>query len=172
MMRLTTAGLGRMHLVEDRTLTADATTVSFTGLSLGSDASYILYHWITNKDAASRTLSVYVNGDSTANQYYRQQTSANGAVIGTSRDNNAIYTNVNASSVTNGKLEVMVGNDSKAYTKFFTEKDTGAATVEEKFGTITKQNATVSDITQINIVGSSANCIKSGSQFILYKVKA
>lgn len=154
--------LAQGNLIEKKTITSDSTSVAFTGLDSTIDGIYTMIVDITGSQTSD--LYLYINGDTTATNYYRELVRATGATLGVLNTNEpavsyivsgiktlAVYT------ISTGAVNVTTGN-----------KNTGADG-HIMTGSIWK-TTTPSSITQISLVAKTGTAaIGAGSTIALYK---
>jgi len=153
------------ELVSDITVSTATTQVDFTGLNITKDDDYVLV--ATQDDGPiNSTLSLYVNGNTSASNYYEQVLSANGTSVSGARYNTAWLTlsgGLNA-FITNIKLS------NNGYVVFTSNSiDEVGSSSMRFFNACCTSIFTVSAITALNIVSDLSNGIYTGSRFQLYK---
>lgn len=154
-------------VAEDTVSGSAATTVTFTGLDINSDEHYILLYRITNT-ATGSWISLYVNNDTTATNYYSQTVDVNATTFTGSRNNAPYIGNINASDEGVGIVNIF--RDVSGYFKFASDVvwHTGASVSNLNFRG--SKTATVTNITQLDITASTANALGINSTFKLYRV--
>jgi len=156
--RVKDGGLGTAKLsftpkrvIDSDTLTADGTTLSLTGLSLGGVGVYRLDYSLVNATATGGYVSIYVNGDTTVANYAWQDLSANNTSIGASRTNSTHITYLPASDTGLGSMILGVGAG-----QIFTVKNmraTGLSSILMQHVGIQKKDVYVPTITSLSVVG-------------------
>lgn len=156
--RVKDGGLGTAKLsfspervIDSNTLTADGTTLSLTGLNLGTTGVYKLHYGLKDASGVGGWVSVYVNGDQNLAHYAWQNISANNASVGAGRANSTHFTYLGANDVAVGSAIIGLGVG-----QIFTAKNlrtTGQTGILWQSIGIQKTDATVSAITSISLIG-------------------
>jgi len=148
---------------------SDCTYVDFTGLDGNSAWFYILFGIIKNPTSSNSHYYLFVNGDTTTTNYYRQKWTCNGTATEALRVN---YPSVGYATSSNRTfLEIAITKDSDGYFRFNSKENrlTGSdVQLHLHFGCKT---ATVSNITSLRVQAGATNAIGAGSKFILFKAR-
>ena len=156
---------GYMELLHDTgTLTSAVTSYTIPNLSISKKDNILL---VSNVISPSTNLSLYINNNQTASNYYRQLLQAFATTVGGNRVNNAEYMTGVGADVSFCKIKI----SENGYFSFQTEStrtyNGGSGLIlEQRFGT---SDFTVSSINRLDIVSNSS--IQPGSRFQLYKVR-
>lgn len=162
-------GGGAMTYVATSTVAgSDATSVTFSSLDLGTDIEYYIQVVLKNPSAATRTYSLFFNGDTTATNYQRQALNGGGSSATAGNSNDGILFSANASGTATGFIRISKDVDGKARAFSCVSRDAGTSLRLEM---TVHQQITASNVTSITIQGSAASMIAIGSTFRLYKVK-
>jgi hypothetical protein len=157
--------------VADITTTSNQTQVDISSLSIGKDSEYLLVSDIDNNDTSSNYFEFFVNDNTTSNTYYAQNIQGNGSTASAGRNNLADYSDVSAS------LKVLTYSHIKlseigAYTsQNYGIRDYGTSSPRLQNIFISSTSEAITSITKLNIKSFRTSGIKSGSRFILYKLK-
>lgn len=158
-----------MALKSTTTLVAAATTISFTSLNYTADGYYKLIGAINENNKGGTQFHIYINGDTTAANYYCEFVDIAGAVTTSNNLNYPLLVYL----IANYKctFECLIFIDSGGYACYQTViTGFNGSTPIAKFTMGGKTNATVADITQIDITANNADGFASGSYISLYKV--
>jgi len=159
---------GTWEKIAEVILTSNVTRIDFTGLDINTHKAYLLIYTAKNPTTSTSGINFYVENDTTSANYYKEYVQIDGTTVTAGRvnDPNIVY--------------FPAGDRVAGYVYFFRDPDgyykavgyncygTGSG-VSMCFGVISK-TATVTNITQINIVAGVANSIGAGSKFLLFKV--
>lgn len=156
--------LTRLKLIETKTLTEAATSVTFTPLS--GYSVYLLNCKVKNATASVSTIYLYVNNDQTAANYYAQLGTFTGSDYGAGKVNTPRFAYLLASSRFISQTTIMVDPDGYFFALSSASEDVGAAVISD-FSTISK-SATIASITQLDVVSTTASAFAIGSVFSLY----
>jgi hypothetical protein len=158
--------------VADITVTSNSTQVDIpvTGTldpAINKDSEYLLVSDIVGENGVFYYLTP--NDVTTTTSYYSQTIAGIGTSAGAFRGNNPTYiqSGNNALAYTHIKLSEIEAFTFQSYNIL----NSGASDVflRNWFGSSTAENIT--SITKLNIVSSTASTIKTGTRFILYKLK-
>jgi hypothetical protein len=150
--------------VADITLTANATQVDISSLSIGKDSEYLLVSDVVSTADASYEL--FVNDNTTATNYYHQRILGTGTTASAERRNNAQIGFAGASLVYSFIKLSEIG----AYTSQNYETNPGLTGIvlTNRFVSSTAENIT--SITKLNLKNTTDG-FRTGNRFILYKLK-
>ena len=171
------ANYGAMQLVSRQVLAAAATSITFTGLDLNADSTYIARFGLKNASGSANTISAFYNADTTATNYHRQRLDAQGTSVtpGTAQANDAVLIILDASAYAAGEAKVMktATGDGSARAQSFNTHGTGLGTGAG--GTklqhiIQVWNTTGQNVTQIAFTGNQASGLATGSFIELYRL--
>lgn len=157
---------GSMKLISTVTVGADTQTVSFTGL-IGVKRYMYFIEWVSG---ATTNLALYVNGDTTATNYYRQDFLAGSTTLTGARNNDGyiavtIDGTADASTIW-GTCQI----DGGGYWRTQNLCNYNDASVISITNRSTCKTATIASITQLDFVAQGANQIKAGTIISLYEV--
>lgn len=156
--------VGKLQLVETITLSAAGTTFDFTGLS-GND-TYMIELSGENNTATGANISLFINNDTTATNYYTQLLRMDHNTLTGVRSNAANICNLDVSSFV--YVDINLNKTLSGYVfAFGTANHLQGSTIRTDLSTVSK-TATVADITQITL--TSGQNFKIGSKASLYKV--
>jgi hypothetical protein len=160
---------GNFILVQETILGASATDVDFSGLDINTHKAYLLVWKWKNLGDASNALFLYMNGDYTNSDYYRQQFSVDDVTVTSHRANDSEFTNTipqNADAVGS----VLIQRDPDGYVRAITQNsEKGPSAMILSVWTIAK-SATVANLTSLRIHSYEASGMAAGSRFALYRV--
>jgi len=158
--------VGRLQLIETKTLTVAGATFDFTGLS--GQKRYMIVGEVENDTANQAFISMYLNNDTTATNYYSQVLIANAAGISSIRNNNAAIGIMGAAAISPAFFSCMIQKNIDNYVQYATISNMfqGATLQNRQF--MVSKTGTIAEITQITI--SAAENMKIGSKVSLYEV--
>lgn len=159
-------------LVGDITVSSTTTSVSFTGLNITSDDEYLLVSDIYNSDSSGgATMHILVNGNTTLTNYYSQYAFAESTTVSGARGNNAYYSYTYPLSYCESITHLRLNNSGYfSYNSNMNYRLGSSSTAAMRL--VGSSTFTMSSITQITLLSSTASKIMSGSRFRLYKLKA
>ncbi|MEI6296287.1 MAG: hypothetical protein WCO84_01400 [bacterium] len=160
---------GTYELLADTIVGTATTSVDFTGLSLGKGDEILLVSSIANSSGSNSEFAFFVNGNTTATNYYYQSIFVDNTSVVGGRDNSAKigYCLNGTAHVANTKIKL----SNSGY--FVWQSDTlrnsnGSSTAMQNIaGTST---FTLTSITSLTVTATSANAISIGSRFQLYRI--
>jgi hypothetical protein len=162
-------GTGTLKFIAEGVVAGAAvTTISFTGLNLDTDKMYFIVLNIKNAGAGNRVLSMYMNADTTATNYYVQWLDANGAGVASGRANDARIMDVIASTDSVGFIFMTKLASRIPRSICDAMVDVPASCQQLKYAHIRKTDT--SNVTQIDFTISSASQIDIGSRISIYRV--
>lgn len=158
------------ELVADIVVSSSTTQVDFTGLNFTSDDELLL---VSDIVGPTTTVSyyIYANNDTTGANYYHQYISAAIGVVNSSRNTTPkmVASLSGEKAMSNVKIKLTDGGYFTYQASSTRDYSTSGVLIHEYYGS---KISTISSITQLNIVSSSANNIGTGSRFKLYKLVA
>jgi len=153
-------------LAEFEVTSAAVQTIDFSGLDIGTHKSYRIEIDIINAVASSANISLYANGDTVSTNYWRQIISVSGAGTSGIRNQDAIISNVAASS--KGKIVGNVSlNDSIVMGTFQAATDIDANI--QLRNTVFNKIATITNLTSLTISSSVAASLGIGTKVRIYR---
>lgn len=157
------------NLVEEKIITSNCSSVTFTGLNSLEDGDYILEIDGRGSTAATTALSAYINDDETETNYTHVNisvTSSNTIPSG-STENNAKVGAIRQNGYSFNRIVFSCGNSKVVMRGEETSNDNTSIISNIK---CVKKNTPTTEITKIKIYASSgATIIGTGSIFRLYK---
>lgn len=155
-------------LVESVELGTAGTTFTFSNLEMAdTDHQYVLACFLKNNTAQFSNVSLFVNGDTTATNYYDEYLLASAGVVSAGRQNAANIMTVAASKETCGRIWLdLVKPLQIVKAHSLVEYDSGASLRLDNFAW--RKNAATSTLTSISIVAQRDMAV--GSRVDLYKV--
>lgn len=155
-----------MELVTTLILTSPATTFDFTGLT--GDYWYLMLCDLKENNAGTSVVSLYVNNDTTATNYYQQQFQATAGASGMSRTNDAqvVYVTQNDTGI----AEIWIKKDTGGFFSALSHANMDNAAAVAIMDFYLKKTATITDITRLTLV--SQRNLSTNSNVRLYRVKA
>ncbi len=160
------AGGGNLVLVEHKDVGSDTTSVTFSSLDINTDGKYLLILEVLEAGVNTSTISLYVNGLTTATDYQSQRLQASGTGTSASRDNNAriMVIDVNDTGLATIWISLING-----YYYASSIGPTDQANIRyDNFAV--RKDATVANITSLVIEGNETNGIDGNSKMTLYKL--
>jgi len=156
------------RLVSTTTLVGASNTISLASLDINTDGRYLLD--ISHISPAAETVSLYANADNTAAHYYSQFYTANNATINASRVNLPEVFYAQAAQTSSYKIDVNLDNG------YFTFKvppsiDRVTSAIVQWSAVGAKTDATIANLTQLDLVTSGANGFSIGTVVSLYKLR-
>jgi len=148
---------------------ADCDYVEFTGLDINSDKAYVIFMFVKNPTSSSCSYQIFINGDTTSTNYYKQYAKASGTSIAGDRTNDSIMATINAGATMVAVIYVMLDIDGYSRVIFIGNRQ--APDSVEIIITNVAKNTTETNITSIRIAVDVAGGIGAGSKFILARVK-
>lgn len=148
------------------TTTALSTSVEITGLNINENGGYTIIVEYKNGTATAHGLSMYINGATTATDYYSQKITADGTAVDAARTNDAVVLAVNASDLAfaNINLSRAVGY---AFANSACARDPGSPTELANYAW--SKSAGVSNITSVTFTAGVADGIGVGTTFKIYR---
>lgn len=153
-------------LAEFEVTGAAATSIDFTGLDINTHKSYRIEMDLVNAVASTVNIAFYVNGDTLATNYWRQNIAASGATVTGVRSNDAFISNIIASS--KGVIEGTISLNNSIATgnfKSITDIDSGITLRN----TVYNKTATITNLTQITIMADTASAFGIGTKIRIYR---
>lgn len=161
------SGGGAMTLIGAQTVTgAAATSITFTGLDLATDGTYIVEAAIKNDTATNGYVNLFYNGDTTVSNYDVQFTSGAGTSTASARKDDANCAHLYSSSTTNISIEISRDIDGKASAIFRSREGTSAALVS-RWGV--HMQVTAANVTSLAIATEVASALAIGSYVKIWK---
>jgi hypothetical protein len=159
--------------VADITTTSNETQVNITGLNITKDSEYLLISDIENNSTTTtNSINLMVNGDTTFQNYSRQSMVAIGTTASADFGNNARYAFISPSARSLVQTSIKLTESGYYSSQSLGIDDIASTSVNLKNYNVTSNATNLTSITQVNVVSPLiANGIKSGSRFILYKLK-
>lgn len=163
---LATTAYANSLLVEYEVTGSAVTSINFTGLDINTHKSYRIEVEAKNATATPTIVSMFVNNDTVATNYYCQYLVAGGTAVAGARANSANIFTKEASAKTN-----VIGNvslvDGYMYSIFNSAKRDPSSIEIQNYSMA--KTATVTNITQLTFTSSVANSIAVGSRIRIYR---
>ncbi len=162
------SSLGSYRLV-DYTVPSDATTVTLSGWTLAAGRHYRLLVDL-KQDGGGSSVAIQINGDTNSSNYRTERTvNTGGTVSGASVASNALWA---ASSNTEYLLDYTVSITPDGYAQLTGQAASTVATTGHMIhNAIRRTSATVTGITSLALVHSTASGIKAGTRIRLYELR-
>lgn len=155
-------------LLATLTTTALATSVDFTGLDINAHGGmYQIEIGYKNGTATSHNIAMYINGLTTATDYYTESLLVDGATVTGVRQNDATIIGVSASSSTAATIDLKLIAGAQASAFSGVSRDIGAAVILQNFAW--SRTAAVANITDIAFTAAVADGIGIGTTFKIYR---
>jgi hypothetical protein len=142
--------------------------VDFTDLDIRSHKCYLIIFTIKNSTGTASGYNIYVNGDYNANNYYREELSANGSSVTANRTTGPRISYATAGDRSATLCWIWLDPDGVFRCLAEATKYTGAS-MDISFSGVTRP-ATASNITSIRIAADVSGAIGTGSQFMLFRM--
>lgn len=165
-----TSAPGQVKVLYDSLLTAPAASFDITGLDLDADGGeyYLSLQLVRAGVGTNNATYIYLNNDTTASHYYRQELNVSHTSISGARANNpeiAYLTGAYPSSITL-KVSRVSGKEAR-WQAFSDYNGTSGIIMRTLFGVWT----TVGNVTRITIVDAGGNSFSAGSRVRLWRIK-
>jgi len=157
---------GSLKKVAEVNVTSNTTQVTITGLDIKADKFYLIVFTTKNPTATSGWVSMYVEADTTAANYYSQYFHATGTGLAGGLYNAAYIGHVDSGD--RNAFIVWLVRDPDGYPRFncYAMRKTGSGTeINLNSGSKT---ATVTNITRLDFIHDVAGGIGAGSKIIIY----
>ncbi|MHB8171219.1 MAG: hypothetical protein ACYDG6_06720 [Thermincolia bacterium] len=141
------------------------TSIQFTGLNANLHGGYVLVGDVANSAAVGSNYSIFVENDTNAANYTRQFQASYGATTVAGSDSSSMFFGLTSGEKGSIVVNINIGADGQVVLLCHT------ATLSSNTITYTaaRRNATVANITQIDIISSVASAISVNSRFRLYR---
>ena len=146
---------------------AAQTFIDIDGLDINTHKSYRIEMELLNNTATGASISLFINDDNVATNYYSQYLSANGATRDSDRFNAADISYLDASNIVACDFLLQRNIDGHCTTKANNAR--GGATNLSLYQLAWDKTAAESNITKIRLSASVANAIKIGSKLRIYR---
>lgn len=156
--------------VAEYTATTDVTQITFTGLDINTDKFYYIIFNTSNPTASDSYFSLYVENDLTATNYYCQYIYSYGATIVADSRNNAYIGWIADGQC--GVFSILLIRAPTGYPRAISSGTYRGGTGPSQTHLCWTKLATVTNVTRIDIVASTANSIGAGSKIIIYGAAA
>jgi len=161
---------GDWQVLAEVEVTSNCDYVDFTGLDINSDWFYVLYFIVKNPTGSNSAYYIFVEGDYTLTNYYRQNLSVNGTSVAGNRANDPPIGYINAND--RGLIKVTMVRDPDGYFRVLSELNRDSSSnIRLGFNMIVK-TATVTNITQLRVQAAVSGAIGAGSKFILARPRS
>lgn len=162
-------GGGNMVHVATATVTGSAaTSLSVSGLDLAADGHYIMLLNVKNATGSSMSVSMFLNADTTATNYYTQFFGASGSGASAARNNNAVIFSVAANERASVKIDA--SRDLDGYPRVIAYVNRYISSALELTINATIRNNTA-NVTSLAFTSSVANSLAVGTYVQIYKVE-
>ena len=157
------------QLLQEITLTADSSTVNFTGLNSVIDGDYTLEFNLTST-VTNGAIYIGVNGDTTLTNYWAQSFDVSSNNPTTQARNNFPMLSYIGSTVGQsfGSCKITISN---GHARILSDYGYNALTVPSRSSQYIIHNPTITTISSLNIFSAITNGIGIGSTFRLYGSK-
>ncbi len=154
-------------LLATLTTTALNTSVEFTGLDTAAHKGYRIEINYKNGTATAHSLSMYVNGLTTATDYYQEAIYADGTAIGALRTNNADILAANASDLTYAVIDFTQVPGGYAMATSVCARAPGVPIIYMNY--VWSKTVAVANVTSIQFTAGVADGIGIGTTFSIYR---
>lgn len=158
------------NMVEEKRITADCSSITFSGLDSLVDGDYILDFKIIGL-AASGSIALFINGDTNLANYNKEYSQITGGShnIGNQNGSYADIAHTTASSRVSGRADIKVVNGKAQVSTFYSLTSSGDIT-EINTGSLCHKT-TITKITSL-LISCAGIYIGAGSVFRLYKTNS
>jgi len=158
------------HVVRlaDVVTSSNVTSIQITGLSLNDYVYAWLWLNVKNPTGSSCVYELFVNGDTDSTHYYSQYLRGAGTSTGAGRVNDARIKALPAGE--RGYLWGTIARDPGGYPRYLVVRHRETGSAVELHLTAVCKTATVSNITQLDLVASVSGGIGAGSRLVLWGV--
>jgi len=150
-------------------VSSDTTYIDFTGLDGNTDWFYMIYGTLKNSAGSASGYEIFVEGDYTSTNYYRQYITASGTSIDGNRMNDSVFDYLASGNVS--LFTLVITKDVSGYFRWVCHIGEYSSSNVRLAMISGVKTATITNITQLRIQSSVSNAIGAGSKFVLFKLK-
>jgi len=165
--KIDVSAAGKWQVVYETTLSANMTYVDITGLNINTDKIYKLYLNLKNVAGTTAECNIFINGNYTATEYYKQYMEINGTGITAGRANDS-----NIGTIPSGGAfasEVSIYKDITNYLRVISYSNYSNGSNIRGLSTWNTTINTITNITSIRISSNTSNAFSAGSYILLCK---
>ncbi|RLE76539.1 MAG: hypothetical protein DRJ44_03890 [Thermoprotei archaeon] len=151
--------------IYETTLSSNVTSITITGLDINSDKQYKLIINLKN-GAGSGLFRIYVNNDTTATNYYEQRLLANDTTVTANRINDCYIDGVTVEAYV--EIDIIRTND--GYILMFVKNSLNRGSSVYTGVRAISTAGTHTNLTQIDLVGSTSGLFGAGTRIMLFKI--
>jgi len=148
---------------------SDCTYIDFTGLDGNTDWFYIIYGTLYNPTDSDSDYCLFVEGDYTITNYYRQFIYADDTTIAAARHNVTSFCYL--PSGFSNFFHLHITKDALNYFRYYSYVNRLIAVGVQLVILTGMKIDTITNITQLRIQSTVTNAIGAGSKFVLFKLK-
>lgn len=156
--------------IADITVSADTTQVDISNINFDETNELLLIADVNNSSGLTSNYSIYVNGDTTETNYYVQEKKAVDTAVTSIKNNNAVFGAIDNTKNMLSLIKIKPTFDNYFIFQAETTQNVGEIDVSLKKSYGAKL-ATISGVTSLSMISSTADAIGTGSRFKLYKLK-
>ena len=161
-----------LELIEDITVGNAVTSVQFSGFTATKEDTLMLVADINNTSGSTSNYELFVNNDLVTTNYWFQFLLATGTTIVGGRGNNARIIGMATGGKNLALIPIKLTNDGHFTFQAQNSRDYNVANGIDLDDQYCSKTATITNITQLDVVADVASAIGIGSRFQLYKVVA
>jgi hypothetical protein len=155
-----------LRKVMEINVTSNTTQVTITGLDINTDKFYLMFTKWKNSTTTRAPISMYVEGDTTATNYYVQFLGADGATLGANRENDAYIADIQAGNEYTQLILMQRTPNGYPVAISVGQRWVGSAVSNET--RIWSRVATTANITRLDFIGGVEYEIGAGSRIIIF----
>lgn len=167
----TMLNFGTWKFVSEASPSTNVDYVEFTGLDVNSDKMYVLLVNLKNPLGSSCWYNIFVEGDTTATNYYSQHLSVSGTSIAATRYNSPYIAGIGSGADAEASLVIFITKDADGRFRSMTLLNRHAPSGVDLGMSVQVKVAAISNLATIRIAAESAGGISTGSYFALFKVR-
>jgi len=161
---------GTWEKISDTYFSTAATTLTITGLDINTHKCYMMIINLVNDAAVGSAYQLFVEGDTTATNYYSQYIIATGTSLTADRSNDAGIGYTEAGDRLSTILFIFRDPDGYYRVNLLLQRYTGSAVCY--FDRRICKTAPVTNITRLDLIASQTNGLGVGTRVMLFKVSA
>jgi hypothetical protein len=164
--------MGAWTEIVDFTFTANETSRSFTGLSIGKNDFIKVVFTSTNPQTQDNAISLLANSSSSSN-YHTQSLGGSGTSVFASRTNTNFIGETEKNSTTSSYIGFLKLSENDRLNLFFQSNKRNTSDIITEFNYITSSGATFSSgITSLTFTGNRTDGLGTGSRIQIYRLDA
>lgn len=144
-----------------------ATVLTLPGLDLSLYKSIMLFFELENATASAATISLFLSGDTTTTNYYREAMTVSSTTVGANRSNDAAIIVLAANDTATGTLIAQMARDSKVRTQVLSSQNAPVSIAMRN--SFHARNVT-GNMTDVTLSSSVANSLANGCRLTAFGV--